>query len=195
MERRGSVRASTGRRVRRCDGSASGVVLRQWRQWEGEVTRGGDHRRRHCAMVAGAVRRGDGMRVRVRASAVDGTRRGQLRAGPDSGAPRAQERPGGHGVAGAVVRTRLAGGARPGRAAVGRGRGWAVERETREREKGGARPTGVERGEAVRPGGAREQRGRSGRARGVGGRRERERGERVGADRGRGRPRVAPGRA
>jgi len=87
------------------------------------VSRGGDHRRRHCATVAGAVRRGDVVRVRVRASAVDETRRGQGRAGPDSGALRAQERPGGRGVAGAVVRTRPAGGARPERVAVGRGRG------------------------------------------------------------------------
>ena len=49
------------------------------------------------------------MRVRVRASAVDGTRRGQVRAGPDSGALRGPGRarrvlvrPGGRGVAGAV---------------------------------------------------------------------------------------------
>ena len=56
---------------------------------DGEVTRGGDRRRRHCAVVAGAVCRGDGVRVRVRATAVDETRRGQRRAGPDGEAPRA----------------------------------------------------------------------------------------------------------
>ena len=65
--------------------------------------RGGDRRRQHCAVVAGAVRRGDGVRVRVRATAVDETRRGQRRAGPDGGALRAQVRPGGRGVAGAAL--------------------------------------------------------------------------------------------
>ena len=148
--RGGSVRESTGRRERRCDGSTSGAVLRQWRQWEGEVTRGGDHRRRHCAMVAGAVRRGDGMRVRVRASAVDGTRRGQVRAGPDSGAPRAQERPGGGGRGRAHAAGRRG---TAGRAAVGRGRGWEVERETRERKREG--------GQANRGGAGERQHGRA----------------------------------
>ena len=124
-------------------------------------------------MVAGAMRRGDGMRVRVRASAVDGTRRGQLRAGPDSGVPRAQERPGGGGRGRAHAAGRRG---TAGRAAVGRGRGWAVERETRERKReGGPGQPGWSGGEAVRPGDAREQRGRRDRARGVGGRREKER--------------------
>ena len=140
------------------------------------MTRGGDHRRRHYAMVAGAVRRCDGVRVRVRASAVDETCHGQGRAGPDSGALRAQERPGGCGVAGAVVRTRSAGGARPGRAAVLRGRGWAVERETREREKGGgqANRSGAGRGSAAgRRSGAEREEGSSARGR----RKEREKGK------------------
>ena len=163
--RRGSVRASTGRRVRRRDGSTSGAVLRQWRQWEGEVTRGGDHRRRHCAMVAGAVRRGDGMRVRVRASAVDGTRRGQVRSGPDSGAPRAQERPGGGGRGRAhAAGRRGTAGARGRGARSGLGGRAGNEREKRE----GGRPTGVERGRgstAGRRSGAEREEGSSARGR------------------------------
>ena len=55
---------------------------------------------------------------------------------------------------------------------MGRGRGWALERKTRERKGRGPGQPEWSGGEAVRPGGAREQRVRRGRARGVGGKRE-----------------------
>ena len=173
-------------------------------------------------MVAGAMRRGDGMRVRVRASAVDGTRRGQGERGQTAG--RCARRSGQAAAAWrawSCARGRQAGhgrGARPwGEVGAGRSSG------KREKRKGGPGQPEWSGEEAVRPGDAREQRGRRDRARGVGGRREkerekkrkrkwekekkrkkggernkerkRERGGRVGADRGRGRPRVAPGRA
>ena len=117
-------------------------------------------------MVAGAVRRGDGMRVRVRASAVDGTRCGQVLAGPDSGAPRAQERPGGGGRGRAhAAGRRGTAGARCREARSGLGGRAGNKRERKGRGPGQPEWSG---GEAVRPGGAREQRGRRGRARGVG---------------------------
>ena len=115
----------------------------------------------------------------ARRARTGGTARG--RAGPDGGAQRAQVRPGGRGVAGAVgapcarVLAECAGTAV--RAAAARRVLACARVRTRgaagAREGGSNRSGGVE--QAVRPGGAREQRGRRDRARGVGGRRERER--------------------